>query len=249
MRNFLTSLDNKFRDLHPERTELDWENGTRKPVKSPAARRAAQGQLCGVEAPANQEYTSCAEGKKNTFDHCRIVFTKEQAQWTWACANCVFVGAGHKCSFRPDRFLHVPSWVVTAVSEREPSSPTLYAHYPTMRADATQTSLIRGNPVLNMTPASSKDAAEENPPKGRKLKIGPVNPSEGAAKDAPPKLKNGGLPFNATWYNSPLEDPKVYRMKDKVYALDTYRDLADIIARARGSRSYEGSIAQERVPA
>ncbi|CAI7566263.1 unnamed protein product [Penicillium viridicatum] len=82
IRNFLTSLDNKFRDLHPERTELDWENGTRKPVKHPAARRAAQGQLCGVEAPANQECTSCAEGKKNTFDHCRIVFTKEQAQWT-----------------------------------------------------------------------------------------------------------------------------------------------------------------------
>ena len=77
MRNFLTSLDNKFRDLHPERTELDWKNGTRRPVKFPAARRSAQGQLCGVEAPANQECTSCVEGKNITFDHCRIVFTKK----------------------------------------------------------------------------------------------------------------------------------------------------------------------------
>lgn len=83
-----------------------------------------------------------------------------------------------------------------------------------------------------MNPAGSKDADEENPPKRRKLKVCPVNPNEGAAKDAPPKLKNGGLPFNATWYKSPLEDPKLYDMKDKAYALDTYRDLADTIARA-----------------
>ncbi|OQD61908.1 hypothetical protein PENPOL_c014G05700 [Penicillium polonicum] len=177
MRNFLTSLDNKFRDLHPERTELDWKNGTRKPVKSPAARRAAQGQLYGVEAPANQECTSCAEGKKNTFDHCRIVFTKEQAgPVDVGMCQLRLCGSRPQMLFRPDRFLHVPSWVVTAVSEREPSSPTLYVHYPTMYADATQTSLIRGNPVLNMTPASSKDAAEENPPKCRNLKVGPANP-------------------------------------------------------------------------
>ncbi|KAJ5822512.1 hypothetical protein N7447_004852 [Penicillium robsamsonii] len=39
------------------------------------------------------------------------------------------------------------------------------------------------------------------------------------------------LSFNNTWYSSPLEDPEVYRMKDKSYALDTYSDLADILAR------------------
>lgn len=40
----------------------------------------------------------------------------------------------------PDRFLHVPSWVVTAVTERQPASPTLYAYYPTKHADATRKS-------------------------------------------------------------------------------------------------------------
>lgn len=40
----------------------------------------------------------------------------------------------------PDRFLHVPSWVITAVAERQPSSPMLSAHYPTMHSNANRKS-------------------------------------------------------------------------------------------------------------
>ncbi|KAJ5598715.1 hypothetical protein N7537_008799 [Penicillium hordei] len=85
--------------------------------------------------------------------------------------------------------------------------------------------------VSKGTPATPEDVDEEQPAKRRKSEGGPTKTRECATKDAPPKLKNGGLPFNATWYNSPLEHPKVYGMKDKAYVLDTYRDLADIIAR------------------
>jgi hypothetical protein len=60
--------------------------------------------------------------------------------------------------------------------------------------------------------------------------VAPAKANEGATKE-PPRLKNGGLPFNTTWYKSPLENPEVYSMKDKAYALDTYNDLADILAR------------------
>lgn len=197
----------------------------------------------------------------------------------------------------------MPSWVIAAVSERQPSSPLLqtyhggkdtaatrksaksttnrkrpaavaqsnpeqidqapdlatheYApsrqeHSPTIQR-AKNTSRVRGSAVSKGTSATPKGADEEQPakrrksevgpakagegatkdkPKRRKSEVGPTKPSEGATKDAPPKLKNGGLPFNTTWYNSPLEDPEVYRMKDKAYALDTYNDLAEIIARA-----------------
>ena len=79
---------------------------------------------------------------------------------------------------------------------------------------------------------TTKDA-----PKGRKSGFGPAKASMVATRDAPPKLKNGGLPFNATWYNSPLEDPEVYRMKDKDYAIDTYNDPAAVIARATEDHS------------
>ncbi|KAJ5855107.1 hypothetical protein N7534_007650 [Penicillium rubens] len=117
---------------------------------------------------------------------------------------------------------------------------------------AKETPRVREAAVLKRTPATPKVADKEQPAKRRKSEAGPANASEGttkdepkrrksevapakasegASKDAPPKLKNGGLPFNATWYNSPLEDPKVYSMKDKDYALDTYNDLADLIAR------------------
>lgn len=58
---------------------------------------------------------------------------------------------------------------------------------------------MRRNPILNVTPAGSNDADEENPPKRPKFQVGPVNPGEGAAKDAPLKLKNRGLPFNPAW--------------------------------------------------
>ncbi|KAJ5253002.1 hypothetical protein N7489_003412 [Penicillium chrysogenum] len=80
-------------------------------------------------------------------------------------------------------------------------------------------------------PANASEGTTKDEPKRRKSEVVPAKASEGTAKDEPPKLKNGGLPFNATWYNSPLEDPKVYSMKDKDYALDTYNDLADLIAR------------------
>ncbi|KAJ5500998.1 hypothetical protein N7527_012119 [Penicillium freii] len=251
IRNFLTSLDNKFRDLHPERTELDWKKGVRRPARSAVARRAAQGQLCGVEAPADQKCTACAKGK-GTFEHCRIVFAKNQAQWEWACANCTFIGGGHKCSFRPDLFPNVPEWVIAAVTERQPSSPLLHTYY---GAKDTAAARMPAKPTTSRKrPATTpEDADEKQPARRRKSELGRAKPSEGIAKEtpkrrksevdptktsegatehAPPKLKNGGLPFNTTWYNSPLEDPKVYRMKDKAYALDTYRDLADIIARA-----------------
>lgn len=117
------------------------------------------------------------------------------------------------------------------MTERQPSSLLLHTYCGAKDTDAARKSTkpTVGRKRPGTTP---DDAGEENPPKSRKFKVGPVNPSEGAAKDAPPKLKNGGLPFNATWYNSPLEDPEVYRMKDKAYALGTYRDLGDIIARA-----------------
>ncbi|KAJ9480824.1 hypothetical protein VN97_g12704 [Penicillium thymicola] len=95
--------------------------------------------------------------------------------------------------------------------------------------------------------AGAIHADEENPHESRKSKVGPVNPSEGAAKDAPPKPKNGGLPFDATWYNSPLEDPKVYGMKDKAYALGTYRDLGDIIARATEDQAHDEESEEENV--
>ncbi|KAJ9481217.1 hypothetical protein VN97_g12278 [Penicillium thymicola] len=36
LRNFITSLDKKFRDLYPERTELDWKNGTRHASEVPS---------------------------------------------------------------------------------------------------------------------------------------------------------------------------------------------------------------------
>ncbi|OQE34803.1 hypothetical protein PENCOP_c015G06460 [Penicillium coprophilum] len=62
-------------------------------------------------------------------------------------------------------------------------------------------------------------------------KAGPANPS-GSVSQGAPELKNGGLPFSSTWYTSPLEDPRVYRMKDKVYAMETFNDLVDIIAQA-----------------
>ncbi|KAJ6177773.1 hypothetical protein N7519_008234 [Penicillium mononematosum] len=302
LRNFLTAFEQKIRDLHPERTELDWREGVRRPLRSAVARRAAHGQLCGVEAPADQKCTACAQGR-NTFEHCRIVFVDNEAQWMWACASCVFSGTGHKCSFRPDQSGNVPSWVIAAVAEREPSSPLLQTDYagndeaatskpansttsrkrpaavaklnpeqidqaPELAAHeytpsrnelpsstilpAKKTTRVRGTPVLKRTPATQKVADKEQPakrrkseagpakasegatkdePKRRKSEIAPAKTSEGASKDAPPKLKNGGLPFNATWYHSPLEDPKVYRMKDKDYALDTYNDLADLIAR------------------
>ncbi|KAJ5201065.1 hypothetical protein N7449_005868 [Penicillium cf. viridicatum] len=145
------------------------------------------------------------------------------------------------------------------MTERQPSSLLLHTYYGAKDTAATR-----------KTPATREDADEEQPakrrkselgrakdsegitkntPKRRKSEVGPTKTSEGATKDAPPKPKNGGLPFNATWYNSPLEDPKVYCMKDKVYTLDTYNDLADIIARATEDhdRIYEGSIAQERI--
>ncbi|CAI7566253.1 unnamed protein product [Penicillium viridicatum] len=236
LRNFMTAFEKKFRDMHPKRTELDWKKGVRRPARSAVARRAAQGQLCGVEAPADQKCTACAKGK-GTFEHCRIVFAKNQAQWDWAC---------------PDLFPNVPEWVIAAVTERQPSSPLLHTYY-----GAKDTAAARMYAKLTTSrkrPATTpEDADEKQPPRLRKLElgrakasegiaketpkrrkseVGPTGTSEGATKDAPPKLKNGGLPFNATWYNSPLEDPKVYRMKDKAYALDTYRDLADIIARA-----------------
>lgn len=125
----------------------------------------------------------------------------------------------------------MPSWVIAAVTERQLSSLLLHTYCGAKDTDAARKSTkpTIGRKRPGTTP---DDAGEENPVKSRKFKVGPVNPSEGAAKDAPPKLKNGGLPFNATWYNSPLEDPEVYRMKDKAYALGTYRDLGDIIARA-----------------
>lgn len=78
--------------MHPKRTELDWRRGVRRPVRSGVTRRAAQGQLCGVDAPADQKCISCAKGKR-TFEHCRIVFVKNEAQWGWACANCTFVSS------------------------------------------------------------------------------------------------------------------------------------------------------------
>ncbi|KAF4767127.1 hypothetical protein HAV15_009895 [Penicillium sp. str.  len=212
MRNFLTSLDNKFRDLHPERTELDWKNGTRRPVKFPAARRSAQGQLCGVEAPANQE---CTSSKPSGRGHVPIASLWEQA--TNALSALIV------CMCR--RGLSRP-WL------NDSRQAQCFPHtIPQCIQMLIGISLMRRNPILNVTPAGSNDADEENPPKRRKFQVGPVNPGEGAAKDAPLKLKNGGLPFNPTWYKSPLEDPKVYGTEDKAYALDTYRDLADIIAR------------------
>ncbi|CAG8024602.1 unnamed protein product [Penicillium nalgiovense] len=321
LRNFLTAFEQKIRDLHPERTELDWREGIRKPVRSAVARRAAHGQLCGVEAPADQKCTACAQGTRNTFEHCRIVFMDTEAQWLGACASCAFSGTGHKCSFRtssptqwtnydktdvrtgPDQSGNVPSWVIAAVAERQPSSPLLQTYYvgkdaatsskpanlttsrkrpaavaklnteqidqaPKIAAHeytpsrhelpsstiqpAKESPHVRRTAVLKRTSATPKVADKEQPakrrkseagpakvsegtakdePKRRKSEIAPAKASEGASKDAPPKLKNGGLPFNATWYNSPLEEPKVYRMKDKDYALDTYNDLADLIAR------------------
>ncbi|CAP86767.1 hypothetical protein EN45_048960 [Penicillium chrysogenum] len=303
LRNFLTAFEQKIRNLLPQRTELDWKNGVPRPVRSAVTRRAAHGQLCGVEAPADQKCTACAQGRANTFENCRIVFVNTEAQWMWACASCIFTGAGHKCSFRPDQSGNVAPWVIAAVAERQPSSPLLQTYYARKDAAATskpanltisrkrpaavaklnpeqvdqapelaeheytpsrhelpsstiqpakETPRVREAAVLKRTPATPKVADKEQPAKRRKSEAGPANASEGttkdepkrrksevapakasegASKDAPPKLKNGGLPFNATWYNSPLEDPKVYSMKDKDYALDTYNDLADLIAR------------------
>ncbi|KAJ5201064.1 hypothetical protein N7449_005867 [Penicillium cf. viridicatum] len=53
LRNFMTAFEKKFRDIHPKRTELDWRKGIRRPARSAVARRAAQGQLCGIEALAD----------------------------------------------------------------------------------------------------------------------------------------------------------------------------------------------------
>ncbi|KGO49027.1 hypothetical protein PEX1_078950 [Penicillium expansum] len=114
-------------------------------------------------------------------------------------------------------------------SQRGLRSPTI------QRAEAT--SRVRGNAVSKGTPATPKDTDEEQPAKRRKSAVGPTKASENATKDTPPKLKNGGLPFNTIWYNSPFEDPEVYRMKDKAHALDTYNDLAEIIARVTEDHS------------
>ena len=146
----------------------------------------------------------------------------------------------------------MPSWVIAAVIERQPSSPLLQTYYGAKDTDAARKS-AKPTTSRKRPGTTPEDADQEQParrreselgrakasegitkdtPKRRESEVGPIKTSEGAAtKDAPPQLKNGGLPFNATWYNSPLEDPKLYRMKDKVYALDTYNDLADIIAR------------------
>lgn len=138
------------------------------------------------------------------------------------------------------------------MTKRQPSSPLLHTYY---GAEDTAAARKSAKPIASRKrPGTTPDDADEEQParrrkselgrakasegitkdipKRRKSEVGPMKTGEGAPKDAPPKLKNGGLPFNATWYNSPLEDPKVYRMKDKGYALGTYRDLADIIARA-----------------
>ncbi|CDM37125.1 hypothetical protein DTO013E5_9444 [Penicillium roqueforti] len=307
LRNFLTAAERKIRDLHPERTELDWKNSQPRPLISTLYRRAAQGQLCGLEAPADHKCTRCAHGK-GQFMHCRIVFANTNAQWMWACASCVFFRRPYQYSFRPDVSPNVPAWVIAAVAEREPSNPLLCTYYsakdiaialelskstsrnlpapvahpnpekiddeyvpserepqqsphaavevsivhPPTHQPTIGSSRVRGSTVSNGTPAT-QDIDEEQPAKRRKSNVGPIRvsrgttkdapkrrkpepgpakPSGGATKDAPPKLKNGGLPFNTTWYNSPLEDPEVYRMKDKGHAIDTYNDLAAIIARA-----------------
>jgi hypothetical protein len=316
LRNFLTAFEQKIRNLLPQRTELDWKKGVRRPVRSAVARRAAHGQLCGVSAPADQKCTACAQGR-GTFEHCRIVFVDNEAQWMRSCASCAFSGTGHKCSFRrssptpwtnygktdvrtgSEQSGDVPSWVIAAVAERRPSSPLPQKRYAGKDAAATgkpakltssrkrsaavanlnteqvdqapelaaheytpsrheipsspiqpakETPRVREAAVLKRTPVADKEQpakrrkSEAGPanasegttkdePKRRKSEVVPAKASEGTAKDEPPKLKNGGLPFNATWYNSPLEDPKVYSMKDKDYALDTYNDLADLIAR------------------
>jgi len=319
-------FEKKFRDLHPERAELDWRNGVRRPARSAVARRSAQGQLCGVQAPPGQKCTNCAEAK-GTFYNCRIVFVEDKVQWMWSCAKCAFVGGNHKCSFRktavlancnktniqigPNLSSKVPSWVVEAVTKRQPGNELLKTYYGRKPAAATpetakstsrkrptamtqsspeqigidQASLhspaikrakripLRRNTVSKSTPVAPKGIDKENPAKRRKSDVGPSKASvpdtakrrrsevapartsegattdtakqpgvaptkanEGAAKDAP-KLKNGGLPFNMAWYNSPLEKPEVYRMKDKSYALDTYNDLADILARITEDQS------------
>ncbi|KAJ5973030.1 uncharacterized protein N7479_002948 [Penicillium vulpinum] len=306
LRNFLTSFDMRLRDLHPERTELDWRK-QRRPTRSAVSRRAAQGQLCGVEAPADQACTNCTQ-ERGTFKHCRIVFVDNEAQWTWACANCIFVSGGHKCSFRPDISPNVPSWVVAAVTERQPSSPLLQKYYgkkdtaTAHQSAKSTTSRKRSTAVAQLTPEQIDQASdlethehvasrhephsptiqrakrtarvsrntvskgtapkysyEEKPAKRRKSEIcptkasgcvtknvlkrcksevGPSTASKCANKGAtPPKLKNGGLSFNATWYSSPLEDPEVYRMKDKAYAIDTFNDIADIMARVKEDHS------------
>ncbi|OQE16262.1 hypothetical protein PENFLA_c028G00081 [Penicillium flavigenum] len=278
LRNFLTAFEQKIRDLHPERTELDWKNGVRRPVRSAVARRAAHGQLCGVEAPADQKCTACAQGRNNTFENCRIVFVDTEAQWMGACASCVFSGTGHKCSFRPDKSGNVPSWVIAAVAEREPSSPLLQTDYagkdeaatskpansttsrkrsaavaklkpeqidqaPELTAHeytpsrnelpsstilaAKKTTRVRGTPVLKRTPATPKVADKEQPAKRRKSEAGPAKASEGATKDEPKRRKSEIAPAKA----SEGANPEVYRMKDKDHALDTYNDLADLIAR------------------
>ncbi|CAI7602268.1 unnamed protein product [Penicillium glandicola] len=89
---------------------------------------------------------------------------------------------------------------------------------------------VPGRRRSNGTPAA-KVVNEEQPAKRRKSGSSLARTRESTTR-ATPKLKNGGLPFNSTWYNSPLEDPEVYRMKDKAYALGVYNDLVDIITRA-----------------
>ncbi|KAJ5173598.1 uncharacterized protein N7500_001529 [Penicillium coprophilum] len=78
----------------------------------------------------------------------------------------------------------------------------------------------------------TEHADEKTRLKRRRSEVGPATPS-GSVSQSAPELKNGGLPFSSIRYTSPLEDPRVYHMKDKAYTMETFNDLVDIIARAR----------------
>ncbi|KAJ5973031.1 uncharacterized protein N7479_002949 [Penicillium vulpinum] len=244
--HFTSSKDKEFRLLRPERTELDWKNGVRRSLLCLRTLRAAHGQLCGVEAPADQRCTACTNSK-GPFEHCRIVFVRDRAEWSGACANCSFGVGIQNCSFRLQALLNVP-WAVAPVPKNQPlinegfiPTKSTGQKRPAAAAELDlQSSINRRirdtfhghrHSISNGTPVAPNTANKEQHVKRRKSEVALAKPSRSATKDAPPKLKNGGLPFNNTWYNSPLEDPEVYRMKHKAYVIDAYNDLAGIIAR------------------
>ncbi|KAJ5780177.1 hypothetical protein N7457_005337 [Penicillium paradoxum] len=221
---FLTRHEKQMRDMHPERTEVDWLSGRPRPLKSPVTRRATLGQMCGVQGPPDEKCTNCAQ-EKGPFKNCRVLFMDNHIQWSWACICCVYRTDAGRCSLRPDRFLNVPSWVAEAVTRYDPTNKLLPIYHAGKKEDA----------VAPIWP----DANGKWPPKAT---LGGERPQKKRRIDAsaqdfdgrvPGKLKNGGLDFNDTWYRSPIEDPDVYRMKDKTFALTTYHDIAQILERVK----------------